>query len=60
MNFFDWYNWFFWILFVVSFLLRGIPPFKQIWWVFKWLLIMLFVMLFANYAKDSIKKWWND
>ena len=59
MNWLEIYNWFFWILCVVSFILRKQSPFKQIWNVYKWIFIALFVVLFANYAKDKIKEWLN-
>ena len=33
---------------------------KVLWQPIRLFLIMLLVVLFANYAKDSIKKWWNE
>jgi len=43
------------------FLLRNVHPiFKGIWFIVKWFFIVLLATLFASYAKDSIKKWWNN
>jgi hypothetical protein len=61
MTFFssDAYFYIFWILFVVSYLLRSLPIFKQIWWFYKWTLVILFVILTANYVKKEVKEWWQ-
>jgi hypothetical protein len=47
------------ILFVASYFLRTIPPFKQIWWFVKWLLIVLLVNLSINFLKKEVKEWWE-
>ena len=44
---------------LVSYLLRAIPPFKQLWWFFKWFFIMFLVVLSVNYAKKEVKEWWE-
>jgi hypothetical protein len=44
---------------LISFLFRSIPPFKQLWWFFKWFFIMLLVVLSVNYAKKEVKEWWK-
>jgi hypothetical protein len=61
MKFFVSETWFviYWILFVVSYLFRDSPVFKQIWWFYKWTLITLFAVLFVNFAKKEVKEWWN-
>ena len=46
-------------LLVLSFFLRDIPPFKQIWWFVKWLLIVMLVNLSINFLKKEIKEWWK-
>lgn len=33
---------------------------KVLWQPIRIFLIVLLVTLFANYAKDSIKKWWGE
>ncbi len=47
------------LLGMISYILRAIPPFKQIWWLYKWFFIMFFLVLAANYAKKEIKEWWE-
>jgi len=50
-----------WGSILVIFLLRNqFALCKVLWYVIKVFFITLFVMLFANYAKDSIKKWWSE
>jgi uncharacterized membrane protein YczE len=50
-----------WGIILVIFLLRNqFVLCKMLWYVIKVFFITLFVMLFANYAKDSIKKWWSE
>jgi hypothetical protein len=44
---------------IVSYLFRSSPPFKQIWWLYKWFFIMFIVVLTLNYAKKEIKSWWE-
>jgi hypothetical protein len=44
---------------LISYLLRAIPPFKQLWWFFKWVAIMFLVVLSVNYAKKEVKEWWE-
>ena len=39
-------------------LLRN-TPFGFLWKIMKAFLIVLFITLFANYAKKEIKEWWN-
>lgn len=61
MDFFisDAWFWIFWITCAVSFLFRSMPPFTQIWNIYKFIFLTLFAVLFANYAKKSVKDWWN-
>jgi hypothetical protein len=47
------------LIVLVSFLLRAIPPFKQLWWFFKWVAIMFLIVLSVNYAKKEVKEWWE-
>ena len=47
------------ILIFASYFLRAIPPFKQIWWFVKWLLVMMLVKLSINYLKKEVKEWWE-
>jgi hypothetical protein len=47
------------LLFVASYFLRTIPPFKQIWWFVKWFLIVLLVNLGINFLKKEVKEWWK-
>ena len=50
-----------WGSILVIFLLRNkFVLFKVLWQPIKLFMIMLVAVLFANYAKDSIKKWWNE
>ena len=44
---------------IVSYILRAIPPFKHIWWIYKWFFIALFIALAADRVKDEVKDWWN-
>lgn len=46
-------------LFLVSFFLRGVYPFNNIWGFFKWVIIMLLLTLSVNFVKKSLKDWWN-
>ena len=45
--------------FVLSYFLRTIPPFKQIWWFIKWLLVMMLINLSINFLKKEVKEWWE-
>ena len=47
------------ILIFASYFLRSIPPFKQIWWFVKWLLVMMLVKLSINFLKKEVKEWWE-
>ena len=42
----------------VLWLLRK-TPLGFLWQIYKWFWIILFATLLANYAKKSIKEWWN-
>jgi len=43
------------------YLLRNTNPlFKGIWYVVRLFFIVLLATLFANYAKDKVKDWWNS
>lgn len=53
------YNWIFWIVIVISYILKDISPFKQIWNIFKVMVFTIFIILFANFTKKSVKEWWN-
>jgi len=46
-------------LFVASFLLRDSPGFSSIWKCFKYFFIVGLLNLGGNYAKKSVKEWWN-
>jgi flagellar motor component MotA len=35
-------------------------PLGFLWRITRLFFIILFATLFANYAKDEIKKWWNS
>ena len=51
------------IFFVVVFLLwlfRNVPIIGSIWKLTIWFFGILFLTLFANYAKKEIKEWWNN
>ena len=57
----------FWQVFTVVFFfivwagaLFNIKPFVALWKVMRWFLIIIFTVLLAGYAKDTIKQWWND
>lgn len=56
----DVYSFLYLGLILISYLLRSITPFKEIWIVFKWLLITLIIILSLNYAKKSLKEWWKE
>jgi len=45
------------VIFVI-YLLRN-TPLGFLWKILRLFLIVLFVTLFANYAKKEIKEWWN-
>jgi hypothetical protein len=50
-----------WGSILVIFLLRNkFALCKVLWYGIKMFFIILLVTLFANYAKDSIKKWWSE
>ena len=45
----------------VVYLLRNVHwVFKFIWAIISLVLTAIFIVIFANYAKDTIKKWWNE
>ena len=51
----------FWGSILVIYILRNTFMLCGILWYFiRIFLVTLLVMLFANYAKDSIKKWWDE
>jgi hypothetical protein len=57
----------FWKVFTVVFIfivwvgaLFNIKPFVALWKIIKWFLLIIFTVLLAGYAKDTIKQWWND
>jgi energy-coupling factor transporter transmembrane protein EcfT len=43
---------------LVLYLLRN-TPLGFLWKIYKWFWAILFVTLFANYAKKEIKEWWE-
>jgi hypothetical protein len=50
------------IFFVIMFLLwlfRNVPIIGSIWKIVSMFFIVLFLTLFANYAKKELKIWWN-
>jgi cadmium resistance protein CadD (predicted permease) len=47
------------VLIFASYFLRAIPPFKQIWWFVKWLLVMMLIKLGINFLKKEVKEWWE-
>ncbi len=54
----------FWIIFIPSMVLlyqlrNKNETFKAIWKIVSTFFIVLFAILFANYAKKEIKNWWN-
>jgi hypothetical protein len=57
------YFWFEVILFLsvpISFVLRGLPIFKQIWMFWKIIFIGLIIMFAADLVKKSVKDWFKD
>ena len=49
-----------WGSILLIYLLRNVfILFKVLWYPIRLFLIVLLVTLFANYAKDGIKKWWS-
>jgi hypothetical protein len=51
------------IFFVIMFLLwlfRNVPIIGSIWKITIWFFGILFLTLFANYAKKEIKLWWDN
>ena len=54
------YDVFFWVVVIISYFFRDTPPFKQIWNIFKFILVIMFVALGVNFAKKSLKEWWNS
>ena len=57
----------FWKVFTVVFIfivwagaLFNVKPFVALWKIIKWFLLIIFTVLLAGYAKDTIKQWWND
>jgi len=51
--------WSFFILAVVSYILRSIFPFNYIWTFFKLIIIFLIAGYAINMAKKSVKSWWE-
>lgn len=56
----------FWQVFIVVFIFiiwagstLSIKPFVTLWRFVKWFLMIIFAVLFANYAKKEVKEWWN-
>ena len=46
---------------IVVYLLRNVHwVFKFIWSIISLFLTAILIVVFANYAKDTIKKWWNE
>jgi len=54
------YNIFFWVVIILSYFFRDISPFKQIWSIFKFVLLIMFVTLGVNFAKKNFKEWWSN
>ena len=50
----------FWILWVISWFMRDVPIFKQIWAFGTALLLMLLIVLGINFTKKHVKNWWNS
>jgi cadmium resistance protein CadD (predicted permease) len=47
------------LLFMFSYFLRNVPPFKQIWGFVKWLLVIMLIKLGINFLKKEVKEWWE-
>ena len=47
------------VVLLVFYILKD-TPLGFLWKITKLFFIILFLTLFANYAKDEIKKWWNN
>ena len=50
----------FWITFVVllvSYILRAIPPFKYIWYLFVMIIAYMFLTFLVDRGKNRIKDW---
>ena len=58
--FWDMFTFFLILLIIVSYLLQSLPIFGGIWKFVKLIFIAWFVVLGVNFAKKSLKDWWND
>ena len=47
------------VFFVLSIILRGIPPFSWIYNFLKWFVVFFLVMAGIDMAKKSLKNWWG-
>jgi hypothetical protein len=47
------------IFFLISIILRGIPPFSWVYNFLKWFVIFFLVMAGIDMAKKSLKDWWD-
>jgi hypothetical protein len=45
---------------IVSFLLRKLPIFSTIWFIYKMFFIAFLAVLVIDKAKDEIKDWWKN
>jgi hypothetical protein len=53
----------FWITFIVllvSYILRAIPPFKYIWYLFVMIIAYMFLGYLVDRGKNRIKDWFKD
>jgi hypothetical protein len=53
----------FWIIFIillVSYILRAIPPFKYIWYLFVMIIAYMFLGYLVDRGKDRIKDWFKE
>jgi len=53
------YNIFLVIFIIVCYLLRDLPVFGWFWGWIKLIFLGIFITLVANFAKKSIKEWWD-
>jgi hypothetical protein len=45
---------------IVSFILRKLPVFSTIWFIYKVFFIAFLAVLVIDKAKDEIKDWWKN
>jgi hypothetical protein len=47
------------VFFVLSVILRGIPPFSWVYSFLKWFVVFFLVMTGIDMAKKLLKNWWD-